>query len=106
MGYVVNSYGGKAVILGDTSDPSPIVPLAVDSSVLVHEGTNFELGESTGDNKEGPTARSKAISRGHSTVEMAAEFAERIRAKMLVLNHISNRFVILLSPFFQVLALI
>lgn len=36
-------------------------------------------------------ARKKAIGRGHSTVQMAAEFAERIGAGVLVFNHLSSR---------------
>lgn len=135
-----NSY--KVVVLGDTSDPSSIIPLAENATVLIHEGTNFgpvdvlneylaakmdaqdeadeardpEATEGKAEAEEAPVAdkllslserreafyidwmrkkeakmRSRAISRGHSTVKMAAEFAQRINADRLILTHLSAR---------------
>lgn len=69
----------KIVILGDTYDPSDIIPHAMDADVLIHEATcsNDDL--------------QIALSKGHSTAGMAGDFARRIRAKHLILNHFSPR---------------
>lgn len=71
----------KIVILGDTCNPSAIAPLAMDADVLVHEATclNEEM--------------DVALRQMHSTAGMAGEFAKRIRAKELILNHFSPRAV-------------
>lgn len=69
----------KIVILGDTCDPSAIVDHAMDADVLVHEATCSD------DDLQ------VALSKGHSTAGMAGDFARRIRAKHLVLNHFSPR---------------
>ncbi|KAF8577562.1 Metallo-hydrolase/oxidoreductase, partial [Ramaria rubella] len=88
--------GRKVVILGDTSDPSAIIPLAQGATLLVHEATNAWLPPSL--NKGRPSlltpsdVRQKAISRGHSTPDMAGEFANAIGAKRLFLNHFSVKF--------------
>ena len=69
----------KIVILGDTYDPSDIVEHAMDADVLIHEATcsNEDV--------------QIALNKGHSTAGMAGEFAKRIRAKHLILNHFSPR---------------
>lgn len=69
----------KIVILGDTYDPSDIIEHAMDADVLVHEATcsNEDL--------------QIALNKGHSTAGMAGEFARKIRAKHLILNHFSPR---------------
>ncbi|KAJ7228503.1 beta-lactamase-like protein [Mycena pura] len=87
--------GRKLVILGDTHDPSPIEPLALDADLLVHEATNAHLPDvddrtKATDTFESIEARTK--SRGHSTPQMAGAFAKRIRAKQLVLNHFSSKY--------------
>lgn len=88
--------GRKIVILGDTSDPSAIAPLAQDASLLVHEATNAWLPRSLqkGRLKTPEEVRAKAISRGHSTPDMAGEFAKSIGARRLFLNHFSAQWVI------------
>lgn len=91
--------GRKVVILGDTSDPLAIAPLAQDATVLVHEATNawlppeLEKGASTMTLAE---VRLRAISRGHSTPDMAGEFAKLISAKRLYLNHFSTKYVFII----------
>lgn len=87
--------GRKVVILGDTYDPSPIVPLAEDADMLVHEATNAHLPGIDPNTKAVDTYESveeRAKSRGHSTPQMAGAFAKRICARRLVLNHFSARY--------------
>jgi len=90
--------GTKIVVLGDTSDPSGVESLAKDASLLIHESTNAyippELHENQQrvSNKTPEQVREKAISRGHSTPDMAGAFARRINAKRLYMNHFSAKF--------------
>ncbi|THV08386.1 Metallo-hydrolase/oxidoreductase [Dendrothele bispora CBS 962.96] len=87
--------GRKVVILGDTYDPSPIVPLALEADLLIHEATNAHLPGvdlATKDVDSFETVQERAISRGHSTPQMAGAFAKRIGAKRLILNHFSSRY--------------
>lgn len=87
--------GRKVVILGDTYDPSPIIPLAEDADLLIHEATNAHLPGIDPNTKEIDTYASveeRAKSRGHSTPQMAGAFAKRVRARKLVLNHFSARY--------------
>jgi len=87
--------GRKVVILGDTYDPSPIIPLAEDADLLVHEATNAHLPRVDSATKEGDTCElveQRAMSRGHSTPQMAGRFAKQIKARQLVLNHFSARY--------------
>lgn len=88
--------GRKIVILGDTSDASNLAELAQDASVLVHESTNAyvpQKGQKTEGylEEERRKVREKAVSRGHSTPDMAGEFARTIRAQRLFLNHFSAK---------------
>lgn len=80
--------GRKVAILGDTSSARGIEHLAMDADMLIHESTNPWLGED--DNYE--LTRREAVSHGHSTQIMAGEFAKKIRAKRVLLNHISQRY--------------
>lgn len=75
------SYPGRtAVILGDTSDATPLAHLVDNCDVLVHESTHDDtLGE-------------KATEFGHSTPSIAAAFAKSINTKVLLLNHFSQRY--------------
>ncbi|PVF96857.1 hypothetical protein CPB86DRAFT_708201 [Serendipita vermifera] len=91
--------GRKVVVLGDTCEPSEMIPIAMDASILVHESTNAYISKEIAKNIKGlssggtpESVRYKAIGRGHSTAEMAGEFAQRIKARRLVLNHFSTRF--------------
>ncbi|KAI0742085.1 beta-lactamase-like protein [Daedaleopsis nitida] len=111
----------KLVILGDTYDPSSLVPLIHDDppsfsalhevdpygngvpvrvpvTLLVHEATDCYLPphidpqSRTGKNRTKERVDAKTIERGHSTPEMAGAFARKIAAERLVLNHIGARF--------------
>jgi ribonuclease Z len=83
--------GRKVVVCGDTADCRAIEGLAQDCDVLIHEATNTFL---PGVDKEGNVrlATRDAKIHGHSTPFMAGEFAKRIKAKRLVLNHFSARY--------------
>jgi ribonuclease Z len=90
--------GRKVVVLGDTCEPSAMVPIAMDASILVHEATNAYMSKEITKNIRGlgssgtpESVRYKAIGRGHSTADMAGEFAKSIRARRLVLNHFSTK---------------
>ncbi|KAK7060490.1 hypothetical protein VNI00_001255 [Paramarasmius palmivorus] len=87
--------GRKIVILGDTYDPSPIATIARDADLLIHEATNAHLPGIDPATKESDTYESvqeRAVSRGHSTPQMAGKFGRNIGAKSLVLNHFSARY--------------
>lgn len=87
--------GRRMVILGDTYDPSPIVPLAQNADLLIHEATNAHLPTLDPATKVEDTFESvqtRTMSRGHSTPQMAGAFASRIGARRLVLNHFSARY--------------
>ncbi|PPQ63404.1 hypothetical protein CVT24_004914 [Panaeolus cyanescens] len=87
--------GRKIVILGDTYDPSPTASLAQDADLLVHEATNAHLPGVDPNTKESDTyqiVEERAKSRGHSTPQMAGQFAKRIGARQLILNHFSARY--------------
>ncbi|KAG6831398.1 hypothetical protein H0H92_011000 [Tricholoma furcatifolium] len=87
--------GRKLAILGDTCDPSPIIPLAIDADLLIHEATNAHLpgiDPTTKDSDTYETVEVRTKSRGHSTPQMAGTFAKRVNARRLVLNHFSARY--------------
>jgi len=69
----------KIVILGDTCNPSNLIPDATNADYLVHEATLAE------------DQRPEAEIRGHSSISMAAEFAKKINAENLVLTHFGRR---------------
>lgn len=74
---------------------SGIIPryevLGKDADVLVHEATNSFLKGIDKDGNMGLVTRDAKI-HGHSTPLMAGDFAKRINAKKLVLNHFSARY--------------
>ena len=70
----------KIAILGDTwSVPKPMQNICQNADLLVHEAT-LEKGFDSASRK-----------RGHSTAKMAGEIANRVNAKVLIMNHISGR---------------
>lgn len=87
------------MVLGDTYDASPIVPLCENPcpSLLIHEATDSTI--STNVDARGRLSKRNiedimktTLARGHSTPMMAGEFAKRINAQKLVLNHIGSRY--------------
>jgi ribonuclease Z len=71
----------KATILGDCAFVPPVMErLALDSDILVHEATLTMLDKGR-----------KVTLGGHSTAAEAAMFANKCRAKVLVLTHISAK---------------
>ncbi|KAG6879950.1 hypothetical protein C0992_008883 [Termitomyces sp. T32_za158] len=99
LGYVIREKAGpmrKLVILGDTYDPSAMVPLCISPppSMLVHEATDAHIPPHVDYNarRSPETVLTKALARGHSIPTMAGAFAKQIGAERLILNHISSRF--------------
>ncbi|KAJ7765034.1 beta-lactamase-like protein [Mycena maculata] len=87
--------GRKVVVLGDTYDPSAIVPLALNADVVIHEATNAHLpgvDPATKDDETYESVEARTKSRGHSTPQMAGIFAKRVGARRLILNHFSARY--------------
>ena len=87
----------KIVILGDTSDPSTIIPLCINPSpsLLIHEATDAHIPyyiDAKLGRRDPEEVLSKTIERGHSTPAMAGTFADMVGARRLVLNHIGARF--------------
>jgi len=83
--------GRKIVILGDTSDPSKLITLSQHATVVVHEATNAYIPElDAGMTYE--MVKERTVSRGHSTPQMAGQFAREVAAKTLLLNHFSARY--------------
>lgn len=99
--------GRKIVYLGDTHDPSPILPLCHEPDVLVHEATLIDADDETSEEESVVlldakvpqvkplfrACRKVAMERGHSTARMAGQVAKTINAGTLILNHFSSRYV-------------
>lgn len=109
--------GRNIVILGDTCDPTALVPLINSPplpdppededpepshyvprvSLLIHEATDAFIPPSidpngkTGRKRTAQIVLEKALDKGHSTPAMAGRFARMIGAERLVLNHIGAR---------------
>ncbi|KNZ71568.1 Zinc phosphodiesterase ELAC protein 1 [Termitomyces sp. J132] len=99
VGYVIREKFGpmrKLVILGDTYDPSAMIPLCVSPSpsLLIHEATDAHIPHHVDYNarRSSETVMATALARGHSIPTMAGAFAKQIGAERLVMNHISPRF--------------
>jgi ribonuclease Z len=99
--------GRKVVILGDTYDATRMSELCLDADVVIHEATNafmptLDPAQAPADptavvkkgepDKTQASVRQTAKAHGHSTPEVAGEFAKLVRAKSLILNHISNKY--------------
>lgn len=83
--------GRKIVICGDTADARAISGLASNASVLIHEATNAFLGGIDKDTNHYVVSKDTKI-HGHSTPQIAGNFAKSIGAKRLILNHFSSRY--------------
>ncbi|KAG6829665.1 hypothetical protein H0H92_003908 [Tricholoma furcatifolium] len=99
VGYVIREQAGpmrKLVILGDTYDPSAIIPLCLSPSpsLLIHEATDAHIPPHVDykSRRSPETVLETALGRGHSIPAMAGIFAKTIGAERLVLNHIGSRF--------------
>eukprot|EP00635_Sarcinochrysidales_sp_CCMP3193_P014087 CAMPEP_0118909384 /NCGR_PEP_ID=MMETSP1166-20130328/11983_1 /TAXON_ID=1104430 /ORGANISM="Chrysoreinhardia sp, Strain CCMP3193" /LENGTH=578 /DNA_ID=CAMNT_0006848809 /DNA_START=51 /DNA_END=1787 /DNA_ORIENTATION=- len=84
--------GRVLVFAGDTADASRLLPLLPSPpDLVVHEATNAHL--LPWDSHLDPLAvRRLTAQHGHSTPEMAADFAKRADASRLVLTHFSPRY--------------
>ena len=83
--------GRKVVVLGDTCDPTNLLPLSQDATVVVHEATNAYIPELDKEMSY-ESLKERTVNRGHSTPQMAGEFASACSAKVLLLNHFSARY--------------
>lgn len=88
--------GRKFVYMGDTCNGQYIQPLCYDADIVVHEATNsFNPVADTRNRAQNRTYKAleyDTIAHGHSTPQMAARFAEKVRAKQLILTHFSARY--------------
>lgn len=93
--------GRKVAILSDTSDPSNIASLCAGASLVIHEATEcgrpsrsrpLDVGKLHHNASAKKRAAKRAVTRGHSTPEMAATFAQTVQAESLALTHFSGRF--------------
>lgn len=73
--------GLKICVLQDTMDSQFAIETCRDANLVVHEAT-FEKG-----------MREDALAKGHSTSDMAAQFAVDCGAKILALTHFSSRYI-------------
>ncbi|KAG6376052.1 beta-lactamase-like protein [Boletus reticuloceps] len=99
IGYIIREPhfpNRKIAILGDTYDASGIEPLlkSPPPSLLIHEATDACIPTSVDPKarRKDEKVRQNVLARGHSTPVMAGEFAKRVGAERLVLNHIGSRF--------------
>jgi ribonuclease Z len=85
--------GRQVVILGDTCDASTVLPyISKPVSLVLHEATNAYLPSYGKEEETLISVRTRAIDRGHSTPEMAGEFARKCDSQILVLTHFSSRY--------------
>jgi ribonuclease Z len=85
--------GRKVVICGDTNSARGLEKLAENADVLVHEATNTFIPHLDHRDSSPRTVTQEAIFHGHSTPLMAGDFAKRTKAKRLILNHFSARYM-------------
>ena len=72
--------GRKVAIFGDVSDASRMTKMCMNADLLIHEATMENA------------LKEKAMEYGHSTPDMAAQFAIDCQAKRLCLFHVSPRY--------------
>ncbi|POW11472.1 hypothetical protein PSTT_05250, partial [Puccinia striiformis] len=93
--------GRRIMILGDTCDPRMMVKLVQDSNVegidlLIHEATGTTVPDTHQSKQEELLTESqlckKMAERGHSTSFMAGQFAHRVNASRLILNHLGGKY--------------
>lgn len=94
--------GRKVVVLGDTYDASGCIGLSQGADLVVHEATNAYLptldeSQAEGKKRDGAlitsdSVRATAKEHGHSTPEVAGEFARAVGAMALVMNHLSVKY--------------
>lgn len=87
--------GREVVILGDTKDPSNILPIAHQPTLLVHEATNALTRLDIKEGSTPPTLdeiETRTKDHGHSTPQMAAAFAKELQCQKLILTHFSARY--------------
>jgi len=85
--------GRKIVICGDTNSARSLAKLAENADVVVHEATNSFLHALDHRGSSFQTVAKEAVFHGHSTPSMAGDFAKRVNAKRLILNHFSARYM-------------
>ncbi len=83
--------GRKIVVCGDTCDSRALENLAQNADLLVHECTNAFL-QGIDRQTTMKAVNVDAVTHGHSTPQIAGNFAKKIGAKNLVLNHFSSRY--------------
>ena len=83
--------GRKVVICGDTADARALEGIAMNADVVVHEATNTFLAGIDKDSNPSIVTKDAQV-HGHSTPHLAGNFARRIKAKRLLLNHFSARY--------------
>jgi ribonuclease Z len=83
--------GRKVVVCGDTANSRALTKLGQNADILIHEATNTYLAGVDKDTNLSEVTRD-AIIHGHSTPFMAGDFAKRIGAQKLMLNHFSARY--------------
>jgi ribonuclease Z len=85
----------KIVVLGDTSDPTGILPLCDQPTLLIHEATDAYMTSDINpyERRTQEVIYARSLDRGHSIPAQAGAFARKIGAQGLVLNHIGSRYV-------------
>ncbi|KAJ7632359.1 beta-lactamase-like protein [Roridomyces roridus] len=88
LGYIFRETGEpkrKLVILGDTYDADPIIPLCREASLLIHEATEAHIPSEINPQykRSLETVQRVALARGHSIPQQAGAFAKTIGLKSL-----------------------
>jgi len=73
--------GKKVLVLGDTKNSDSMFEVGQNCDLLIHEATYDH------------SMHTKALEGGHSTAKMAGQFAKSLKAKNLIINHFSKRYL-------------